>query len=62
LQMSARRNDAYQNVGNQLQSIPVDKNTNSAYINTSALATGIYIVYLQVDGVGVASDQLIVIH
>jgi hypothetical protein len=60
--MSARRNDAYQNVGNQLQSIPVDKNTNSAYINTSALATGRSIVYLQVDGVGVASDQLIVIH
>ncbi len=54
--------DAYQNAGQQLQTIPADRNTNSANVNTTNISTGIYIVYLQVDGIGVASEQLLVIH
>ena len=54
--------DIYQNSGQQVQTIEADELTNSATINTSALSTGIYLVYLQVRGEGVASEQLIVIH
>lgn len=54
--------DQNQNPGMQMQTVEVDELTNSASLNTSALANGIYIVYLQVNGVGVASDQLVVIH
>lgn len=54
--------DQYQQMGNQLQTYTPDKLSNTVLINTSNLNTGIYLVYLQVDGVGVASEQLIVIH
>lgn len=54
--------DFYQNPGQQLMEIATDEHTNSAQINTSLLNTGIYVVYLEVDGIGVASEQLLVIH
>ena len=54
--------DLYQNPGQQLMEIATDEYTNSAQINTSLLNTGIYVVYLEVDGIGVASEQLLVIH